>query len=223
MPGCWGLREREHVLNDRREQVLILDYPDDSEEHHQQSGKRKSFLEGVADLMLFDDAVERGLDDDDREPYDPDGGNVKSERKHEKDGGDPLNDEAGGVTSRADFGLVVVEIDEDFTDTLGKERAVEERSSLFENQAGQKAHPQNRHRHRRHAVDEFHELPSRIARDQEVLWFADRRAHAAEGRADGGVHEEGSQKRPKLIEILAEEVTDGLVLAVLVVVLVALA
>ncbi len=51
---------RQYRVDNRREQVLIMDHCDDGKEHHQQGGEGQGLLKRVADLVLLDNAVEGG-------------------------------------------------------------------------------------------------------------------------------------------------------------------
>src|SRR5690606_3099848 len=52
--------EGQHPVDDGGKQVLVVDHRNDGEEHHQQGGEGQRLLEGAADLVLLDDAVEGG-------------------------------------------------------------------------------------------------------------------------------------------------------------------
>ena len=47
--------------------MLVVDHAHDAEEHHEQGGERQGFFESSAELVFFEYAVERGLDDDDHQ------------------------------------------------------------------------------------------------------------------------------------------------------------
>ena len=88
---------REHEVDHRREQVLVVDDRDDREERHQQRGERQRLLERVPDRALVDHAVEGGREHDDAEADEPDLGHVEGEAGDEQQRGDALHDQLGGL------------------------------------------------------------------------------------------------------------------------------
>ena len=62
--------------------------------------------------MLFDDAVEGGLQHDDRQPDEADFGDVEAEGEHEKHGRDGLHNEAGGFLPGASCGFLDIVFDQ---------------------------------------------------------------------------------------------------------------
>ena len=59
--------EAEHVVDHRREQVLVMDDGDNGEKDHQQGGERQGLFKGGSQLVLLDHAVERGEQNDHRQ------------------------------------------------------------------------------------------------------------------------------------------------------------
>ena len=63
---CWLYPQihRQYRFDDRLEQVLVVDYRDDSEEYDQQRGEGEWLFECFADLVFFGDAVKAGNQND---------------------------------------------------------------------------------------------------------------------------------------------------------------
>ena len=85
--------EAEHVVDHRREQMLVVDDGDDGEKDHQQGGERQRLLKGLADLVLLDDAVEGGEQHDHRQADDADRRQVEGQGQNQPDAGQGLDDQ----------------------------------------------------------------------------------------------------------------------------------
>ena len=58
MAGLTSLDMASTDFDDRREQMLLMNHCDDSEEHNQQRGKGQGLLKRMPNVMLVGDAIE---------------------------------------------------------------------------------------------------------------------------------------------------------------------
>ena len=91
--------------DDRAEKVLLVDHRHDGKEHDQQRGERQGFLEGFADLVFINDAVERGNQDDHHQTDKADFSQVQCQANDQQHGSDGLNQQ-GGLLRRPALGLL---------------------------------------------------------------------------------------------------------------------
>ena len=191
-----------------REQALVVDDRDDREEYDEQCGKRQRLFEGVADTMLFRDAVERRGEHDDEQADDARLREMQAQGEDQHDRHDRLHDDRHALGVRALLRHLRIVLLENLANLGAERRAVAEQLELFEQRAGNQADHQYRHRDVRHPHEEFDELPVHYLRDEQVLRLADQRRHAAERRAHGAVHHEAAKERAELVKVLAVQLDD---------------
>ena len=57
--------EAEDIVYHRGKQVLIMDNGDNGEKDYQESGERQRFLEGMSQVMFFNNTIQSSQQDDD--------------------------------------------------------------------------------------------------------------------------------------------------------------
>ena len=206
-------RQRQHVVDHRLEQRLVGDHGDDAEEHAQERGEGQRFLEGRADVVFLDDAVEGGLQDDDGEADQADLRNVEAEREDQHHRHRRLHDQLGLVAAVHPGSLLAVVVRQHFHDRRRQQRPVAGDLQLLEQHAGRQPDDEHRQGHRRHAQEELHEHPVHALGDQHVLRFADDGGDAAQRRADRSVHHQAAQEGAEPLHVVAGELRNGVFLA----------
>ena len=88
------------------------------------------------------------------------------------------------------------------SDPLRQFRTVTEQFKPFYQVADQKTTDKHRNRHRRHAQEEIHEIPSGMFGNNQVLRFTDHGHHAAQCGTDTGMHHQAAQESTELIQCL---------------------
>ncbi|MNT15201.1 hypothetical protein D3C72_1502430 [compost metagenome] len=99
--------------------------------------------------------------------------------------------------------------------------AITEPAEFLHQDAGEQTAEEDGDGDRGHANGKFTEMPARLLTDDEVLGLADQGADAPQGRADGGVHHQAAQKGAELVQVLARQLVNVLVILMLTLKLVA--
>ena len=193
-----------------------MDHGDDGKKHHQQGGERQGLFEGMPQLVFFHDAVKRREQHDHHQPDQADRRPVHGQAEHQQQRGQRLHDEPGRAARVAALVRALLKILQNETHVGGQRGAVAEFAAELQHRASQQTAGQNRHRYRGHDAHETQEVPFRHRGDQQILRFAHQRAHAAQRRADGAVHQQRTQKSAELFQIVAVPLVHRVIVAVIV-------
>lgn len=120
--------------------------------------------------MLFDDAVERGLQNDDRQSDQTDLGPMQGQGNHQEYAGRRLNHESGLVPASTFGRLFNVEFPKDLPNRLRQVGPIAELLDLLKHDAGGQPNRQNGHCDGSHVDEELDELPGRFE-DETVIRF----------------------------------------------------
>lgn len=153
--------------------------------------------------MLVGDAGQRRDDDDHGQPDQADFGDVQGQRDDHQHRHHRLHDQQQAVARRLPGTLRAFLVEQDLAHARRQFAAVAEPPELLDQPAGKDAGKQRRDTAWRHLEQEFHEVPAGLVADDYVFRFADQRTHAADGGADGAVHEQAAQHGAELFEVLA--------------------
>ncbi|MNQ99210.1 hypothetical protein D3C85_1149350 [compost metagenome] len=169
-------------------------------------------MEGLAEGMFLGDAGEGGGQDDDGQADQADGGQVQGQPGDQPERDQGLDDQLG-LLLRGALGIFVTPVGfHDAAHGFGQLGAIAKPAALLHQDAGEQATEEDRDGHRGHANGELAKMPAGLLPDDEVLWFTHQGADAPERRPDGGMHHQAAQEAAKLIQMLAGQLVDPLVI-----------
>ncbi len=195
-------RQRQNPLDQRGEQLLIMNDRHHGKKHHQQRGKRHGVLECAAQAMLVGDAGKRSDQHNHHQTDQADFSQVKRQATNQNQRRRPLHQQRRRLTGRA-FGVVLGSVvSQHSADVVRQQRAVSEPAQLLQQHASNQTRHQYRQRHRGNFLEELAEMPAHLMADQQVLRLTDQGADATERRADRAVHQQAAQESAELIQVL---------------------
>ncbi len=191
------------MLDNRREQMLLVDHPNDGEEHHQQRGKRQCLFKGMTNTVLVSHTVECRLQHNNGQTNQAHRRQMQRQTSHQKYRHNTLHYQLRffGATT---LGILIIGIVFEYAaHRIRQFRAVIEEARHFQHDAGEPSHQQYRHTHRCHHDEEVRKLPAHFLGDQQILRLADQSADTPQGGPYGAVHQQAAQKRAELLQIMA--------------------
>ena len=151
--------------------------------------------------MLIGNASERGDQDNHQKANQPHLCQVKRQPNNQHQGRHCLYPQGSLIGFRALGALVVSKLFQYLADRLGQPGAIPKPAQLFQQPAGGQAGHQHRQAHRRHAQEETDKVPPYYLGDQQVLGLAHHGGHSPQGRSNGAVHQQATQKGPELVQV----------------------
>ncbi|MNQ49493.1 hypothetical protein D3C85_634060 [compost metagenome] len=178
-------------------------------------------MESLAERMLFGDAGEGRREDYDGQADQAHRRQMQSQTSDQPDGDSRL-DQQLGLLLRAALGIFIALIGfHDMAHGLWQLGAITEPAEFLHQDAGEQTAEEDGDGDRGHANGKFTEMPARLLTNDEVLGLADQGANTPQGSADGGVHHQAAQKGAELVQVLARQLVNVLVILMLTLELVA--
>ena len=190
----------QHKSDQRAEQLLLDNHRHHGEKHRQQRGEGQRFGKGLANGVLVRDAAQRGGEHDHRQANQADLRQMQRQRDDKPQTNSRLNPQFQPILARALRLLLAIALQQNDAYRVRQRGAVAEQAKALDQQAGENAAQQHRHRNRRHTQKEAGEIPAGRMSDNQVLRFAYHGHHAAQRGTDASLHHQAAQKGAKLLQ-----------------------